>query len=201
MPHLDYDLHFWSLYYVMDIYKLEAVQRTISKIIQENRKKELNMQGNLNLHFLEKKIPRVREDDISMFKGVKVYNKRDMYKVLIVEEKVRTPRTCFKLDKFRFRKEIGKTWFTNKVVEEWNKLSHYLIGSGIVDALKKMIERLWKKTIRNALKFSKHRSDVVKKTNKLFNFIGKTFENKYQNIILPLFNELLRSHLEYWLQF
>ena len=145
MPHLDYDLHFWSLYYVMDIYKLEAVQRTISKIIQENRKKELNMQGNLNLHFLEKKIPRVREDDISMFKGVKVYNKRDMYKVLIVEEKVRTPRTCFKLDKFRFRKEIGKTWFTNKVVEEWNKLSHYLIGSGIVDALKKMIERLWKK--------------------------------------------------------
>ena len=37
----------------------------------------------------------------------------------IVEEQVRIQTNGFKLNKFKFRKEIRKNWFTNKVVEEW----------------------------------------------------------------------------------
>ena len=34
-------------------------------------------------------------------------------KILIVKEKVRTLTKGFKLDKFRFRKDIGKKWSIN----------------------------------------------------------------------------------------
>lgn len=27
-----------------------------------------------------------------------------------------------KLDKFKYKKEMGKSWFTDRVVDEWNKL-------------------------------------------------------------------------------
>ena len=37
-----------------------------------------------------------------------------------VKEQVRLQTSGFKLDKFIFRKEIVKNWFTNKIVEEWN---------------------------------------------------------------------------------
>ena len=40
----------------------------------------------------------------------------------------------FKQDKFKFRKEI---WFTNRVVEEWNKLSKHVVSVRTVDILKK----------------------------------------------------------------
>ena len=59
-----------------------------------------------------------------------------MNKVLIVKEKVRTRTNGFKLDKFRYRKNIGKNWFTNRVVEEWNKLSKHVVSAGTVDTFK-----------------------------------------------------------------
>ena len=55
--------------------------------------------------------------------------------------------------------------------------------------------------ISNHLKPSKHYSDVVKKTNKLVTFIGRTFEYKSEKVILTRFNALVRPHLEYCIQF
>ena len=49
-PHLDYVVQFWFLYYRMDIDKIEAVQKRITKIIQgirnliyKDRLKHLNL--------------------------------------------------------------------------------------------------------------------------------------------------------------
>ena len=47
---------------------------------------------------------------------VKGFNKGDINKILIVKEKVRTQTNGFELEKFRFRKFIGKNWFTNRIV-------------------------------------------------------------------------------------
>ena len=63
-----------------------------------------------------------------------------MNKVLIVKEKVRTRTNGFKLDKFRYRKNIGKNWCTNRVVEEWNKLSKHVVSGGTVDIFKKRLD-------------------------------------------------------------
>ena len=70
-----------------------------------------------------------------MLKWVKCFNKRDINKVFIVKEKERTRTNGFKLDKFRYRKDIGKNWFTNRVIEEWNKLSKHVASVGTVDTL------------------------------------------------------------------
>ena len=75
-----------------------------------------------------------------MFKWVKGFNKRDINKVLIVKEKIRTQTNGFKLDNFRFRKDIGTNWFTNCVVEEWDKLSKQVVRAGTVDTLKKRLD-------------------------------------------------------------
>ena len=56
-------------------------------------------------------------------------------------------------------------------------------------------------TITNELKPSKHCSDVVKKANRLVGFIRRTFEYKFEIVILTLFNTLIHSHLEYCIQF
>ena len=78
-------------------------------------------------------------DLIEMFKWVKGFNKVDINKVFVVKEKVRTRTNGFKLDKFRYRKDIGKDWFTNRVVEEWSKLSKYVVSAGTVDTFKKRL--------------------------------------------------------------
>ena len=70
-----------------------------------------------------------------MFKWIKDFNKGDINKVPIVEEKVRTPTNNFKLYKFRFRKEKKKDWFINRIVE-WKKLSRHVVSAGTVDTFK-----------------------------------------------------------------
>ena len=59
-----------------------------------------------------------RKDLIEVFKQVNGFNKEEINKVIIAREKVRTQTNGFKLVKFRFKKKIGKHWFTNRVVEE-----------------------------------------------------------------------------------
>ncbi len=60
---------------------------------------------------------------------MKGYNKGDMNKVLIVREHGRKHiySIGFKLDIFRFNKDKGKNWFTNRIVDEWNRLSRLVM--------------------------------------------------------------------------
>ena len=126
--HLDYAEQFWSLYY--------RIQRRMTKMIQGIRNLTYKDRlKHLNLYSLERR--RVRRDLIEVFKWIKGYNKEDINKVLIVKEKIRTLTKGFKLDKFRFRKDIGKNWFTNRVVEECSKLRKHMVSAGTVDTFKK----------------------------------------------------------------
>lgn len=45
------------------------------------------------------------------------------------------------LDKFRFRKEIDKSWFMNRIVDEWNKLSSNVIDANTRESFKRSLER------------------------------------------------------------
>ncbi len=57
--------------------------------------------------------------------------------MLIVREQGRTRCNGFKLDKFRFEKDEGKNWFTNRVVGDWNRLTSYVVSTNTIDTLKK----------------------------------------------------------------
>ena len=91
----------------------------------------------------------VRGDLIDVFEWVKGFNKGDINKVLIVKERIKTRTNGFKLDKFRFRKKIGKNVFTNRVVEEWNKLGKHVVSVGTVDTFKKRLHiSMYEESIR-----------------------------------------------------
>ncbi len=67
----------------------------------------------LNLHSLERR--RVRGDLIEVFKWVIGYNKGDISKVMRISQHEGTRSNGFKLEKYRFRREIGKHWFSYRV--------------------------------------------------------------------------------------
>ena len=58
------------------------------------------------------------------------FQQRGDNKVLKVKEKVRARTNGFKFDKFRFKKDIGKNSFTNRIVKEWNILSKHVVSAG-----------------------------------------------------------------------
>ena len=123
----------------MDINSLESVQRRMTKMIHGLRNLPYEERlRHLNLHSLERR--RVRGDLIEVFKWIKGYNKGDANKVIIIKQQGRTRSNGYKLDKFRFKKEIGKNWFTNRVVDEWNKLSNHVVSAETISCFKKRLD-------------------------------------------------------------
>ena len=56
-------------------------------------------------------------------------------------------------------------------------------------------------TISNDLKYVKHCKNVCKKAYNMLGFITRNIEFKTPEVILPLYNSLVRPHLEYAVQF
>ena len=44
------------------------------------------------------------------------------------------------LEKCRFSKEIGRNWFTKRVVDDWNRLSHQVVSAQIIRSFKKRLD-------------------------------------------------------------
>ncbi len=56
-------------------------------------------------------------------------------------------------------------------------------------------------TITSNLKFSQHCKEAARKTNRMLGFINRKFSFTNKDIILPMYISLVRSHLEYAVQF
>ncbi len=69
---------------------------------------------------------------IEVYKWMRGFNNGDINKVLVVGEPGRTRSNGFKLEKFRFNKETGKNWFTNRVVDVWNRLSSHVVSANTI---------------------------------------------------------------------
>ena len=138
-PHLDYAVQFWCPHYRMDINLLESVQRRMTKMICNIRNLPYDERlKKLGLHSLERR--RTRGDMIEVFKWSKGFNKSDITEVLKLSENDRTRTNGFKLDKFRFRKDIGKHWFGNRVVDMWNVLPNSVISSETIECFKRRLD-------------------------------------------------------------
>ena len=118
-PHLEYAVQFWSPYYSKDIDMLERVQRRATKLIvnlrnlpYEDRLKRLGLQT--------LKTRRLRGELIEVFK---ILNGFDLVssELLTLAPQGRTRNNGFKLACKRFRTDVAKNFFANKIVNEWNK--------------------------------------------------------------------------------
>ncbi len=71
---------------------------------------------------------------------MKRYNKGDVNKVLIVSEQGTTRRNGFKLDKFRFNKDIRNNCLTNRLEDEWNRLNNHVVSTSTIETFKKILD-------------------------------------------------------------
>ncbi len=46
-----------------------------------------------------------------------------------------------KLNKFRFNKHIRMNWFTDRVVDEWNRLSSHVVSANTINTFKKRLDK------------------------------------------------------------
>ena len=116
------------------------MQRKMTKMIHGIRNLDyIDRLKRLQLHSLERR--RLRGDLIEVYKWVKGFNKGDISKVLIVNGPGRTRTNGYKLEKFRFKKEIGKNWFTNRVLDEWNRLSIHVVIAKSIGCFKNRLDK------------------------------------------------------------
>ena len=41
----------------------------------------------------------------------------------------------------RFKKDTGKNWFSNRVVDEWNGLSSQVVGARTIESFKRRLDK------------------------------------------------------------
>ena len=139
-PHLDYAVQFWSPHHQVDIDRLERVQKSMTKLIPviRNRSYEERL-AKLNLHSLKRR--RARGDMIEVYKWFSGINKGDLNDVLRLACQDRTRNNGYKLDKFRFRRDVGKYWFSNRVADLWNRLPSSVVGAGTLNCFKSRLDK------------------------------------------------------------
>ena len=119
---------------------LESVQRRMTKMIHNVRNLEYKERlKTLGLHSLERR--RLRGDMIEVYKWVNGINKGDINDVLKLNQDQRTRTNGFKLEKSRFKKDIGKYWFGNRVVDMWNRLPSNVVGAETLNTFKNRLDK------------------------------------------------------------
>ena len=69
------------------------------------------------------------------------YNRGCISKSLGINNQDETRNNGFQLEKFRFRKEIGRIWFSDRVVDEWNRLSNHIVGADTMESFKRRLDK------------------------------------------------------------
>ena len=102
--------------------------------------------------------------------------------------------------------EWGQTWQMNFNADKCkvlhigyrNEKANYILNGTQLKSVDREVDL--GVTISSNLKPSQQCSEVVKKANKIIGLIGRSFEYKSKDIILTLYNSLVRPHLEYCVQ-
>ena len=138
-PHLEYCIQAWRPYRKKDIDMLERVQRRATKMIPKLRNISYEMRlKECGLTTLETR--RLRGDQIEVFKILNGYENIDRNICFTVKEERRTRGHGVALAKKQCRLDIRKFSFSQRIVNEWNKLSADCVGARSVNMFKNKID-------------------------------------------------------------
>ena len=138
-PHLEYCIQAWRPYRKNDIDTLERIQRRATKMIPELR--DLSYEERLKecgLTTLETRM--LRGDQIEVFKILNGYENIDRNMFFSLKKDSRTRGHEVKLVKDQCRLDIRKHSFSQRTINEWNKLSTDCVTASSVNMFKNKVD-------------------------------------------------------------
>ena len=139
--HLEYCVHVWCPYLRKDIDSIEKVQHRATKLVKglKNKSYEERLQA-LGITSLEKR--RIRGDLIQVFRIVRGFDKVEFEELFELDDgggHVLRGHN-WKLEVKRCRLQVRKCFFTQRIINVWNKLPEYVVESSSVVMFKKRFD-------------------------------------------------------------